>query len=297
MSTVAITGVTGFVGRALAPALEARGWTVRGVVRAAPRPGQVAIGELARPVDWAPVVDGADVIVHLAGIAHTHGVADEAYDEVNHRRTAELARAARGAGVSRLVFVSSIKAQSGATSRGLLDEHSPATPDDAYGRSKLAAERAIADSGVGFAILRPVLIYGPGVKGNLASLDRLARLPVPLPFGAMHNRRSLCALAGLIDAIELVATDARAAGEVAIAADREPIELRDLIAAIRAARGRRPWLVPVPPAMFRIPLHALGRDGMWERLGGEQLVSSAKLRALGWHARDTATELARTRLS
>lgn len=290
MKTIAVTGATGFVGRALVPALETRGWRVRRVVRD-------QLGNLERPVDWSPVVDGVDTVVHLAGIAHSEGMSDDVYDQVNHQRTAELARAAVRARVSRLVFVSSIKAQTGAVATRSLDETDRAEPVDAYGRSKLAAEHAIAESGVPFTILRPVLIYGPGVKGNLASLDRIARLPLPLPFGAMTNRRSLCALTGLIDAIELVATHELAAGQTLIAADREPLALPAMIAAIRRGLDRRPLLLPVPPALLRSALRVVRRGAMWERLGGELAVSSARLQALGWQARDTVAELARTRLS
>ncbi len=290
MKTIAVTGATGFVGRALVPALEARGWRVRPVVRD-------KLGDLERPVDWSSVIDGVDAVVHLAGIAHSEGVADTSYEQVNHQRTAELARAAVRAGVSRLVFVSSIKAQTGPTSTRVLDETDPAAPVDAYGRSKLAAEHAIAATGVPFTILRPVLIYGPGVKGNLASLDRIARLPVPLPFGAMTNRRSLCSLTGLTDALELAITNERAAGQTLIAADREPIELHALITAIRRGLHRRPLLLPIPPSVLEAALRVVRRGPMWERLGGELAVSSARLQALGWRARDTAVELARTRLS
>ncbi len=290
MKTVAVTGATGFVGRALVPALETRGWCVRTV-------GRDTLGNLERPVAWSTVVEGVDAVVHLAGIAHSEGVADQVYEQVNHQRTAELAGACARAGVSRLVFVSSIKAQTGATSTRVLDETDRAEPVDAYGRSKLAAERAIAASGVAFTILRPVLIYGSGVKGNLASLDRIARLPLPLPFGAMTNRRSLCALTGLIEAIELVATSEHAVGQTLIAADREPIALPALISAIRRGLGRRPLLLPIPPSVLHVGLRLVRRSAMWERLGGELAVSSRRLQALGWQARVTANELAQTRLS
>lgn len=297
MKRVAITGATGFVGRALVPALESRGWSVRPGVRRSVGTGQVAYGDLSESVDWAPLVDGIDVVVHLAGVAHTDGVPEDLYDQINHRQTAALAEAACRANVKRLVFVSSVRAQSGPTSSHMLDEQEVAAPSDAYGRSKLAAERAVAASGVAYAILRPVLIYGPGVKGNLAALERLAKLPVPLPFGAMRNRRSLCSLDGLIEAIELVAVEDRARNRTFLAADREPIELRALIAALRRGLGRRPALVPVPPAVIRLALRAVRRSGIWERLGGELAVSSARLAALGWRARDTGDELARVRLS
>ena len=131
----------------------------------------VAVSDLARPIEWRPLLRDMEAVVHLAGIAHAgSGIAEEVYDRVNRAATAGLAAAAAKAGIRRLVFVSSIRAQAGASSDHVLTEDDPPHPTDAYGRSKLAAEEAVRTSNVPFTILRPVLIYGPGVKGNLASL-------------------------------------------------------------------------------------------------------------------------------
>jgi nucleoside-diphosphate-sugar epimerase len=194
---VLVTGATGFVGRAVVATLAADGDEVHAAVRRAPSPPLqpgVAVarhGDLAGPIDWAPLLAGIDCVVHLAGIAHAGpGIAEERYDQVNHRAIGSLAAAVRAAGIARIVFVSSIRAQTGPTADHLVTEADEPRPTDPYGRSKLAAERAIQRSGVPFTILRPVLIYGAGVKGNLRALMRLAALPVPLPFGALAARRS-----------------------------------------------------------------------------------------------------------
>ena len=172
----------------------------------------VAVSDLTRPVEWRALLKGAETVVHLAGIAHTGpGIADEAYDRVNRLATAELAGAAKAIGIRHLVFISSIRGQSGPSSDAILRESDPPHPTDAYGRSKLAAEDAVRAAGVPFTILRPVLIYGPGVKGNLARLIELARKPWPLPLGLCRNRRSLLARQNLIGAIHFAL--AAAAGQ------------------------------------------------------------------------------------
>jgi len=292
---VAVTGASGFVGGPLVAAFAGRGHTVRAGTRVAATRTDgiepVEYGDLEGAVDWARFVAGMDAVVHLAGIAHSEGVPDARYDQVNRAQTAALAAAARAAGVRRVVFVSSVKAQGGSTADHVVTEADSPAPVDAYGRSKLEAEAALGASGVGFTVLRPVLIYGPGVKGNLASLSRLARRRVPLPFGAIATRRSLCALDGLIDAAALVLERDAAAGQTYLVADRAPIALCDLVAALRRGLGRRPLLVPIPRVVIEYGLRAVGRRAMWERLGGELVVDPARLIALGWTAPDTAAGL------
>ena len=186
-----------------------------------------ALPDLANPVDWAPLVAGMDAVVHLAGIAHVGpDIAEETYDRVNQRGDRRTCRAAAAAGVRRFVFMSSIRAQAGAAADQPLTEADAPRPTDAYGRSKLAAEGAVRAAGVPYTILRPALVYGPGVKGNLASLMRLAALPVPLPFGAFANRRSLLALDNLIAAVRFALEDARAANETYIVADPQADQRR-----------------------------------------------------------------------
>ena len=139
----------------------------------------VAVSDLTRPVEWRALLKGVETVVHLAGIAHAGPeIAEQAYDRVNRLATAELAEAAQRMGIQRLVFASSIRAQSGPVASAVLDETDPPQPTDAYGRSKLAAEQAIRASNVPFTILRPVLIYGPGVKGNIARLGAVGAQPL-----------------------------------------------------------------------------------------------------------------------
>ena len=176
MTLVLVTGASGFIGTALAPALAAQGWRVRAAARH-PRslPFQAGIEsvqmpDLAGPANWGPLLAGVTHVVHLAGIAHTGAALPEAtYARVNAGATATLARAARASGVKRFVLMSSVRAQTGASAKGTISETTPPVPTDGYGRSKLAAEQAIAAELPGaWTALRPVLVLGPGVKGNLA---------------------------------------------------------------------------------------------------------------------------------
>jgi UDP-glucose 4-epimerase len=296
---VLVTGASGFIGRALINDLVVQGHRVRAAMRQPadifPRQVEaVAVSDLARPIEWRPLLQEMDAVVHLAGIAHAGpGIADELYDRVNRAATAALAAAAAASGTRRLVFVSSIRAQSGAASARVLTEADPPHPTDAYGRSKLAAETAIRGSNMPFTILRPALIYGFGVKGNLAALMRLAQSPWPLPFGAMRNRRSLLARDNLVTAIHLALTDPATAGETYVVADPAPLTIAEIVGALRAGLGRRPGLLSIPSALIAGPLAALGRGDLWERLGGDSVVDPAKLLAAGWRpTTDTRAGLA-----
>jgi nucleoside-diphosphate-sugar epimerase len=286
---VLVTGASGFIGRALVADLAAAGHPVRAAMRQPadifPRSVEVvAVSDLTRPVEWRALLKGIETVVHLAGIAHARPeIAEQAYDRVNRLATAELAEAAQRMGIQRLVFASSIRAQSGPTSTAVLDESHPPQPTDAYGRSKLAAEEAIRASNVPFTILRPVLIYGPGVKGNLARLARWARSPWPLPFGRLTNRRSILARQNLIDAIHFSLRTPATMGETYVVADPEPVTLAELVAALRAGQGgRSPRLVPVPRSLVAAALKGLGKAELWDRIGGELVVNPGKLIRAGW---------------
>jgi len=254
----------------------------------------IGVSDLTRPVEWRALLKNIETVVHLAGIAHAGPeVAVQTYDRVNRLATAELASAAKVIGIGHLVFMSSIRAQSGPTSTGILRETDAPHPTDAYGRSKLDAEDAVRAAGVPSTILRPVLIYGSGVKGNFARLMDLARKPWPLPLGLCRNRLSLLARRNLIDAIHLTLASPTAKGETYIVADPEPLTLKDIITALRAGAGRRPGLVPVPPALIALASNVLGRTEEWERLGGMLVADPVKLLDVGWKpAPDTRANLA-----
>jgi UDP-glucose 4-epimerase len=292
---VLMTGASGFIGRHLVGHLAGGGWQV---VAAAREPGSIGAGagvtvrvlpDLGGPVDWPALVDGVSHVVHLAGIAHATGaIGDERYMAVNAGATAALARAAREAGVRRVVLMSSVRAQSGATSSKILTERDEPRPTDAYGRSKLAAEQALREelqaSATEWTVLRPVLVYGPGVKGNLRLLYRLAASPLPLPLAGLDNRRSLVGVSTLASAVDHVLEAPACAGGIFLVSDATPVSVTGIVVALRAGLGRTPGLFAVPLGLFARLAAILGKGEAWARLSGDLVVDTAALRATGWQA-------------
>ena len=283
---VLVTGTSGFIGKRLVSALAEGGWTVRAAMRdpsAVTFAGveKVALPDLSRPVDWRPLLEGVTHVVHLAGLAHSPGMlADAVYDRINTDAAGELAQAATG--IERLVLMSSVRAQAGLSADHAITEQDDPEPTDAYGRSKLAAERLVAESGTRFSILRPAVVYGPGVKGNIANLATLARTPMPLPFGALDNHRSLLAIDNLLGAIALTLVSEQALGETYLVADRDPIAVAELVTAMREGLGRAPHLMKVPPGAVRRIMASFGKEADWERVSGSFVVDTEKLRGIGW---------------
>jgi nucleoside-diphosphate-sugar epimerase len=290
---VLVTGSDGFVGRHLVPYLARRGYKVVAASRAPatfnnPNIAGIVLPDLSRPLDWQPLLEQCDVVVHLAGIAHKFAV-DDLYDRVNHHATAALARAAARCGTKHLVLISSIAAQSGSFSNHELTEDDPPRPNNAYGRSKLAAEASVRAAGVPFTILRPVVIYGEGEKGNFATVHKISRLPIPLPFGALKARRSVLSIENFNSAVETALTNPRARGETFIISDPTPVTVADLIARYRVGLGRSSWLISVPESWLELSLKALGQSSAWERLGCPLVASPAKFLAAGWNPTQPAS--------
>src|SRR3984885_11524547 len=255
---VLVTGADGFVGRPLVPYLAAQGYKVIAASRAKPTfetPNIVAVPlpDLSMPFDWLPLLQQCDIVVHLAGIAHRFA-SDDLYDQVNHQATAALADAAFRCGTRHLVFISSIAAQSGSSSDHELTEDEPPRPNNAYGRSKLAAEKAVRAAGVPFTILRPVVIYGESAKGNFATVFRISRLPIPLPLGMLTARRSVLSIMNFNSAVGTALSNSSARGETFIVSDPAPVTVADLIKRHRASLGRSSWLLPTPERWLELSL-------------------------------------------
>lgn len=285
---ILLTGATGFVGRYLAADLLARGHSVRAALRhkAQNLPAaieQVEIGDLAGPVDWTQILAGIDSVVHSAGLAHADGkISDGDYDRVNTQATLALACATVKAGIRRFVFLSSIRAQSGFSSGAQLVETDEPRPTDAYGRSKLAAEHGLAALDLDWVALRPVLVYGPGVKANMAALLRLAQLPLPLPLAGLTEKRSILAIENLSEAIAFALSPACPARRAYIVADPEPVSVPGMIATLRQGLGREPGLFSVPPALLGAAAMLLGQGDRFSKLSAGLIAPPAALMAAGW---------------
>ena len=284
---VALTGATGFIGRHLLRELPKRGYRVRVLLRRPaelpPEASGAVVGDIARPQNMGAALSGVDAVIHSAGIAHAmSGTPEDDYRVLNTEATVGLARAAEKARAKRFVFLSSIRAQTGPAAEDVLTEADKAAPTDVYGRSKLAAEEGLAALGIDWVALRPVLVYGPGVKGNMAALVRLARSPYPLPIGGLAAKRSLLCLDNLAAAIDTVLKAPGPLRRPLIVADPEPLTVPDMIAALREGLGRGPGVFPVPRTVMEAAFRALGRAEAFERLAGSLVASPAALQALGW---------------
>jgi nucleoside-diphosphate-sugar epimerase len=274
---VLVTGGTGFVGRALVEELLRRGHRVRLALRQGrevPAGAEaVEVGDIGKAPDWRRPLRGIEAVVHLAARVHVPreqgGDARAAFFAANAQASASLGEAARRAGARRFVFVSSVKAVCEQTLAEGIDETARPAPQTDYGQSKLAAEHSLREiwgegAGEGLAILRPPLVYGPGVGANFAALLRLAATPLPLPFAGIGNRRSLLARRNLADAIT-VAVEGEASGTYFLS-DGEPQSTPGLIAAMRHRLGVPPRLFAVPGAMLGIAAQLPGLSGPLARL-------------------------------
>lgn len=287
MTLIALTGATGFIGRQLVAELPKRGYRVRVLLR---RPAQIpldcdsaVIGDLARPQNLVAAFRDVTAVVHSAGLAPgMSGAPADDYRTINVEATAALARAAERAGAKRFVFMSSIRAQCGPSAVDIVTEATSAQPTDAYGASKLAAEQELAKLSMDWAALRPVLVYGPGVGGNMAALMAIAQTRYPLPLGGLTARRSVLAVENLVDAIAYVLAAPQTLRRPLIVADPHALTVSEMIAAMRTGLGRRPGVFPVPQALMKSGLRWARKDAWIERLTQPLVVSSSALRALGW---------------
>src|SRR5580698_8529112 len=296
---LALTGATGFIGQHLLRELPKRGYRLRVLLR---RPASVpmqaasaVIGDLARPQNMSTALEGVDAVIHSAGLAQAmSGVPEDDYRVLNTEATIRLARAARRAGAKRFIFLSSIRAQCGPTADTVQRETDEPRPTDAYGESKLAAERGLAELDLDWVSLRAVLVYGLGVKGNMAQLMRLARSPFPLPLGSLRARRSLLALENLLAAIETVLATQETLRRPFIVADPQALTVAEMIAAMRRGLGRWPNVFPLPAVLLKFLLRAAGREEIYQRLSGSLVADPSALINLGWSPPlDTPTGLAR----
>ena len=274
MAKVLVTGAAGFVGVAVCKALRARGDEVIAAVRSGAQAGQMNVGDIGPDTDWSTALQGCDAVIHLA--ARVHVMADReqdpmrAYRSVNVDATLNLAAQAMRHGVRRFVFVSSVKVNGEATTDRPFSAADVPMPCDPYGQSKLEAERglaALAATGcLEVAIVRPPLVYGPGVKANFLNLMRLVERGLPLPFGRVRNARSMVALDNLVDLLIVCTHHARAPGGTFMVSDGADLGIAELAKMIATAMGKTALLLPVPPAWMRLGAALLGKRAVADRL-------------------------------
>lgn len=290
-----VTGANGFVGQALCAHLAQAGVAVRPAVRQARRPAEWPVGHVNGQTHWAAALAGCRTVVHLA--ARVHVMHDRSADplaafrEVNVAGTLNLARQAAQAGVRRFVFISSVKVNGEATPPGqpFTPAHAPA-PQDAYGQSKHEAEQALwqvaRDTGMEVVVIRPPLVYGPGAKGNFAQMVHWVRRGVPLPLGAVHNRRSLVALGNLVDLMALCAHPERspqAANQTFLVSDGDDVSTTELLRRVAQAYGVPARLLPVPVGLMRGAAQLLGKAAVADRVFGSLQVDATHAHTLlGW---------------
>lgn len=291
---VLVTGANGFIGSALCPALATAGYEVCRAVRQGTgglQKDSVEVGGIHGDTEWQAALDGVGVVVHLAGFAHRQAPSVELLRKVNVLGTERLARQAAALGVKRLLYLSSIKVNGEETERPFTEADDP-NPEDAYGKSKLEAERVLqgvaAETGLEVTIIRPPLVYGPEVKGNLLRLLSWIDRGLPSPVPTTENRRTLVGVDNLVELLLSCLEHPRAAGEVFLAGDDEDISTRRLVHLLAALLGRRERVIALPPAAVRPLARLTGQQEFVRRLFGSLQVDSNKARRLlGWRPKLT----------
>ena len=264
MKTILVTGATGFIGRHLLPVLHQQGWQTTAAVRDDFRQPlsipikAIQVGEIDDMTDWQEALLGIDTVIHLAGRSHilheTISNPEAAFIKVNTKGTINLVKQSLKAGVKHFIFVSSIHAMA-AESDNILNENSPCHPDSPYGGSKLQAEQALInlakDSNMTWTILRPTLVYGPGNRANMERLMKLIKRGLPLPFGAIKNRRSFVFVGNLVAAVITCLDHPNAANKIFLISDNQAVSTPQLIRLIAQQIQQPCQLLPVPTILLR----------------------------------------------
>jgi len=296
MSNILLTGATGFVGNRLLTMLKEKGHQCRAAVR---RPSSsvdvqtdsVVVGEIDAGTDWTQAVKDIDVIVHLA--ARVHVMNDQAdnplveFRKINLEGTRSLAEAAVKAGVKRFVYISTIKVNGEVTKGSPFTSQDAPSPSDPYAIAKWEAEKALQEisreTGLEVVVIRPPLVYGPGVKANFLNLIKLVRKRIPLPLAGVNNKRTLVALDNLADLIMSCCEHPDAAGHIFLAGDDESVSTAELITRIAGSFGQRSPVFYFPPALMAWVASLLGKQAVWHRLSGSlQVDNSEAKKIMGW---------------
>lgn len=294
---ILVTGANGFIGSHLCTRLQAAGWNVRGTVRSLKSTfhfGEgvvpIVVGPLWPDTNWSQALDGIDTVIHLA--ARVHVMNDQADDPLNEFRrvnalgTEKVAREAAKAGVRRLVYISTIKVNGEEASEPYTTD-SPARPSAPYAISKWEAEQSLqrvaSETGLEVVVVRPTLVYGPGVKANFLNFMNVIQRGIPLPFASVSNRRSMIYIGNLVDALATCAVHPSASGKTYLVSDGEDISTPELIQRMNQLLGSSTHLFPFPPVLLRLAGSIVNKSAEIDRLLGSLTVDSSKFRnELGW---------------
>jgi UDP-glucose 4-epimerase len=277
---ILVTGANGFVGRQVVASASERGIAVRGAVRRAveirvPEAEYMVGAELESTISWMPYLRGVETVIHTAARVHVmNETANEPladFRRINVDGTINLARQSAAAGVRRFIFISSIKVNGEHSLPGVpFNATDIAAPGDPYGVSKYEAESALwtlaRETSLEVVVIRPVLIYGPGVKANFAAMMKWLQRGVPLPFGAIYNKRSLVALDNLVDLILTCVASPAAAGQTFLVSDDEDLSTTALLKRMAIALGVSSRLIPVPSVLLSLGARLGGRENLRRRL-------------------------------
>jgi nucleoside-diphosphate-sugar epimerase len=298
MKHALITGVSGFVGRALSKKMIDEGWQVRGTILASEIPPTIIKGiepitiePIGPKTNWKDVLAGIDIVIHLAARVHIlHETASDPLEEfriTNTEGTAQLAKQASDAGVKRFVFMSTIGVNGDCSENMPFTESCIPVPHNPYSISKLEAEKRLADislkTGMEIVVIRAPLVYGPGNPGNFLSLMQIISRGLPLPFKSVTNLRSLIYVGNLVDALTTCAVHPAAAGKTYLVSDGEDVSTPELIRRVANAMRKPARLFPVPLAVMHTMGAMAGKSRAVRRLLGSLTVNSSKIRTeLGW---------------
>lgn len=299
MHKILVTGANGFVGSSLCKILLDRKIPFVGAVRKRTAESQCEIGALTEFTNWSEALAECNAVIHLA--ARVHVMNDKsnnpllAFRAVNVDATLNLARQAMHSGIKRFVFVSSVKVNGEETAGKPFTSLDAPAPLDPYGQSKLEAEIALTalsrTTGLEVVIIRPPLVYGPGVRANFLKLMQLVKMGVPLPLGAIYNRRSMVALDNLVDLLITCTHHPAAAGQTFMVSDDNDVSISELLRMLAIAMGKRSLLLPVPAGIIAGAAALLGKSAVANRLLGSLQVDIAHTKSvLGWQPVVTTQE-------